>query len=113
MAVVVAKLEQRIADLQALRALDEAAPIGAAAEFAVGHDLEPDLLLHMDGVADAIVLDARELAVADLLAGMLLGRLAAAARRPQQAADMIGAKRRTAVRTDAHAIVSRCRYCYL
>ena len=100
--MVVAELEQRGAHLEALRALDEAAPIGAAAEFAVGHDLEPDLLLHVDGVADAIVLDARELAVADLLAGMAPERLPQC-RRPQQAADVIGAKRRTAVRSDAHA----------
>ena len=45
-ALVVAKLEQRAAHLEALDALDEPAPVGAAAEFAVGHDLEADLLLH-------------------------------------------------------------------
>ena len=105
-AAVVAKLEQRRAHLEALRAFHEAAPIGAAAELAVGHDRKPDLLLHVNGLAHAIVLDARELGLADLVAGMAPERLPQR-RRPQQAADVVGAKRRAAVRADAHGSLLR------
>ena len=104
-AVVVAKLEQRGAHLEALGALHEPAPIGAAAELAVGHDLEPDLLLHADGVADAVILDAHELVVADLVAGVAAEGLAQR-RRPQQASDVIGAKRRAAVRATCSCFVA-------
>jgi hypothetical protein len=95
-AVVVAKLEQRRAHLQTLGALDEPPPIGAAAELAVGDDPEPDLLLHANSIADALVLDTRELTVRDLAAGVAPERLAQR-RRPQQASHMIGADRRAAV----------------
>src|SRR5215467_2197810 len=69
-AVVVAEFEQRRADLQALGAFHEPAPIGAAAKLAVGRDFEPDLFLHADRGADAVVLNARELVVRDLVAGV-------------------------------------------
>ena len=56
-AVVVAELEQRRPDDEARGTLHEPAPIGAAAKFAVGHDLQADLFLHAHGFADALVLD--------------------------------------------------------
>ena len=65
-AVVVAELEHRLADLEALAALDEPAPVGAAAELAVGHDREAALLLQRHHVADAAILDAAELRIVDL-----------------------------------------------
>ena len=59
-AVVVAELEHRRLDLEAVAALHEAAPVGAAAELAVGHDLEAGLLLQPHDVADGFVLDLGE-----------------------------------------------------
>src|SRR3954451_25033216 len=102
MAMVVAKLEQRGADLQALGALHEAPPIGTAAKLPIGDDLKTGLLLHANRGAHAVVLNADELVLADLAAGAAAERLAQR-RRAQQAADVIGTKRRTAVRTQAHA----------
>jgi hypothetical protein len=102
MAMVVAKLEQRVAHLEALGALHEPPPIGTAAKLPVGDDLEPGFLLHADRVAHAVVLYAGELVFADLAAGAAAEGLAQR-RRAQQASDVVGAKRRTAVRTHAHA----------
>ena len=98
MAMVVAKLEQRGADLEALGALHEAPPIGTAAKFPVGNDLKPGLLLHADRGTHAVVLNADELVFADLAAGAAAECLAQP-RRAQQASDVVGAKRWTAVRT--------------
>jgi hypothetical protein len=102
-AVVVAKLEQRRTHLQTLGALDESTPIGAAAKLAVGDDLEPDVLLHADGITDTLVLNLRELVVRDLAAGVAPERLAQR-RGPQQASHMVGAKRRAAVWADGHRV---------
>ena len=77
---VVAELERGRLDGEAVGALDEAAPVGAAAEFAVGHHLEPDLLLHGDHVADALVLQFAEFGVADLPGRMAAEGLRAARR---------------------------------
>src|SRR5262249_61420419 len=92
-AVVVAEFEQRRADLQALGAFHEPAPIRAAAKLAVGRDFQPNLFLHTDRGADAVVLNARELVVCDLVAGAAPERLAQRLW-SQQAAHVIGAKRR-------------------
>ena len=59
-AVVVAELEDGGLDLEAAAALDEAAPVGAAAELAVGDDLQARLLLQPHDVADGLVLDLGE-----------------------------------------------------
>jgi hypothetical protein len=75
-AVVIAEFEQRRADLQALGSLHEPAPIGPAAKLPVGRDFESDLFLHAHGGADALVLNARELVVSDLVAGTAPERLA-------------------------------------
>jgi hypothetical protein len=69
-AVVVVKGERRGTNLEAAGALHEARPIRAAAELAVGHDGKTDLLLHPHRVGDALVQNAREFAVVDLLAGV-------------------------------------------
>ncbi len=96
MALVVAKLEDRGLDHEAVDALDEAPPIGAAAEFAVGDDLEPDLLLHLHHVADAGVLDLREFGIVDSLAHVIAKRLTQGLR-AQQASHMIGTEWRAAL----------------
>ena len=100
--MVVAKLQQRGTHLEALGALHEPPPIGAAAEFAVGDDLEPGPLLHAHGGAHAVILDADEFILADLVAGAAAECLAQRGR-AQKATDVIGAKRRAAVRGHAHA----------
>ena len=100
-AVIVAKLEHRGLDRKAVDPLDEAAPIGAAAEFAVGHDLQPDLLLHLHDIADALILNLRKMRVVDALARMVAECLTQHLR-PQQAADMVGAERRAALRLFDH-----------
>ena len=97
MARIVAKLEQRWLDREAVDPLDEAAPIGATAEFAVGDDLQPDLLLQLHDVADALVLQLartrhRRSPWRRVAEGLPQHR------RPQQTADMIGTERRTALR---------------
>ena len=101
-AMVVAKLQQRGTDLEALGALHEPPPIGAAAEFAIAHHLEPDLLLHREDVADALVLQLAELGIADFPGGMPAERLPQRGG-AQQAADMIGTERRTALGGGTHA----------
>src|SRR6185312_12069631 len=101
----VAKFEQRRANLQAFGSLHEPAPVGATAKFAVRRHLEADILLQPHDGADAIVLNAPELVVSDLVGGMPAERLPQSLR-PQEAADVVGAKRRTVIRTDAHASLS-------
>src|SRR5262249_2760297 len=55
--MVVAEFERGGLDDKSLHPLDEAAPIGAAAEFPVGHHLQADVLLQRDGIADAAILN--------------------------------------------------------
>ena len=105
LALLVAKFEQRRANLQAFGSFYESAPIGPTAKFAVRRHLKSDLFLQAHDGADAVVLNARELVVSDLVGGMPAERLPQGLR-PQQAADVVGAKRRTAIRTDAHASLS-------
>ena len=96
MAVIVAKLEDRGLDRKAIDPLDEASPIGTAPEFAVGNDLQPDLLLHLHDIADAAIGNLCKMRVIDALAGVLAHVIAeclAQHLRPQQAADMVGAER--------------------
>src|SRR4029079_7291968 len=99
---VVAEYERVVLEGEAVGALDEAPPIGTAAEFAVAHHLEPDLLLHRNDVADAFVLQGREFGIADLLRGMAAEGLPQRGG-AQQAADVIGAERRSALGGGTHA----------
>jgi hypothetical protein len=92
---VVAERIDRALDLEAFGALDKAAPIRAAAEFAVICDLQAGAFLQLDDVADAIVLDLRERLIRNAAVLMLLEGLTERGW-PQQAADMIGTERRTA-----------------
>src|SRR5215467_2320646 len=54
--VVVAKLEIRGFNRETFYAFNKTAPIGSAPEFAIGHHLQTDLFLPVDGVANALVL---------------------------------------------------------
>jgi len=67
--------------------------IGPAPKLAVGDDLEPDLFLQLDHAADGFVLDRGE-PFAIELSGRVLPPCAQQLGRPQQAADMLGAKGR-------------------
>ena len=92
-ATVIAKLQQRAAHLQALRALDKTAPVGTAAKFAIAHHRKSDLFLLANRVTDAFVDDVGEFVVADFVTGALAECLAQR-RRAQQAPNVIGAERR-------------------
>ena len=94
-AVVVAEVEHRGLDRKAVDPLDEPAPIRAAAELAVGHDLQAHVLLHADDVADALVLDLGKARIVEF-PGMMVAERLTQGRRPQQAADMVGAEWRAA-----------------
>jgi len=93
LAGMITELVGRGTDGETLDRLDEAAPIGAAAKLAVGHDLEAELLLERHGVADRLVAHRLEL-VLHQLAGAKpaigLGQRLGA----QQAANMLGAETR-------------------
>ena len=102
MAVIVAKLEHRGLDREAVDPLDEASPIGTAAEFAVGDDLQPDLLLHLHDIADAVILDLSQNAHHRCACAHVIAERLAQHLRPQQAADMIGTERRAALRLFDH-----------
>src|SRR5262249_58896947 len=65
-----------------------------AAKLAVGGELEPDPLLLVDRCFDLAILDRAQRLGGDCVARALLARRLER-RRAQQAADMIGAKRRT------------------
>ena len=64
-----------------------------AAELAVGDALQADVLLHLHDRADRIVLDGLQLRGADAAVLVIVAR-AQQLLRTQQAADVIGAKRR-------------------
>jgi len=101
LAAVVTKLEEGRANFQSGNSLHKPAPVGAAPKLAVGHDFEPDLLLHAHHLADAVVLDANERVIGDLPARAPPERLTQW-RRPEQAAHMIGAKRRSPACGNVH-----------
>ena len=100
--VVVAKLEHRRLDHEAIDPLDEPTPIRAAPELAVGDDRKAGILLQADHVANAPILKARELGVINALGEVILERLAQGGG-AQQAADMVGAERRTGLRAGEHS----------
>ena len=59
-ALVVLERQHGSAKPEALDPLDEPRPVGGAAELAVGDDLKADVLLHPNGIADALILHAGE-----------------------------------------------------
>ena len=98
-ALIVLERQNGSSQAEAFDPLDEARPVGGAAELTVGDDLKADVFLHLDGFADALILHAREFGVVDLMSMVAAKRLAKRGG-PQQAADVIGAKRRAAVGTN-------------
>ncbi len=79
--------------LDAVETLIEIELPPGAAEFTVGGELQPDLLLLADGLVDLAVLDFGQLRVGDPALGVLGARFLER-RGAQQTADMVGAKRR-------------------
>src|SRR5262249_3793623 len=67
--------------------------IGASAEFAVGDEFKADPLLQPDDIDDGLIFGSRERGGIDLAVGET-GALTQQVDRAQQAADMLGAKRR-------------------
>jgi hypothetical protein len=82
-----------LVDLDAVQHAVEVEMPPRTAELAVGRKLEADLFLLLDDVPDFAILDRLELVGADLA---LFALFACVLKRgwPQEAADMIGAKRR-------------------
>src|SRR5262249_1350159 len=93
---VVAKLERCRFDAETLGPFDKTPPIGPASEFSIRDNLYPHALLQCHDVADALILQFFELGVVNLLACVLAICLAQDLW-AQQASDMIGAERRTAL----------------
>ena len=99
--MLVAEGEARLADAQALGALDEAAPVRRAAEFAVGDHGKPGVRLQRDGVADRRILRGDKAGFVERT--IVEGAISLPqSRRAQQAADMVGAERRA-----MHGVFSR------
>jgi hypothetical protein len=67
---------------------------GAAAKLAIGYPLEANLLLNPDHIPDHIVLDAAQFFGREAT-GLMLGPRPQQFRRAQQAADVVGAERRS------------------
>ena len=99
--MIVVKFELRFLDDEAVGERDKARPIGRATKFAVGSQTQPDFLLQFHHVADGVVLNLPELRFVDRLRRKLLERLAQRGR-AQQAADVVGAKRGTAIGGNRH-----------
>ena len=73
--------------------VDEVHVPGGAAELAVGGHAQPDVLLHLHGFADRLVLDRTQLVAVDAPRGVVLAGLKQR-RWAEQAAHVVGAKRR-------------------
>ena len=80
-------------DLDAVEHAEKIEMPPRAAEFAVGGELQADLLLLLDDLLDLDVFDGFELHVGDLALLVLRARLLHR-RGAQQTADLVGAKRR-------------------
>ena len=93
---VIRKREGRCLDRHALDSLHEMAEERAAAKLAVGHRLQPDIFLKSDDLTDGAVLDDVQFAFHHLSFAHLMPRLDQRLR-AQQAADVIGVKRRGVV----------------
>src|SRR5690606_9028413 len=93
-ALLVAEPDRDVAlDLaHAAELVDEVHVPGGAAELAVGGRPQADVLLHLDDLADLLVLDAAQLVRVDAPRGVVLAGLQGPLR-GQQPADVIGAAR--------------------
>jgi hypothetical protein len=91
MALIVSEFERGGFNFEAVDKLHETAPVGAAAELAVGYHLQTDLLLKGDNIANALILQFAEFCSIDLVSGIMAKSLAQDWR-PQQASDVVGAK---------------------
>src|SRR3546814_4254885 len=80
--------ELAVSDGDAVEALQEIDMEEGAAELAVGDALEPDVLLALHHLADAVVLDPAQCLAGDLARRVLLARLDEAPG-PQKAADVV------------------------
>jgi 5-methyltetrahydropteroyltriglutamate--homocysteine methyltransferase len=107
-AVIVAEFEFGILDNKTLDTLDEAPPIRPAAKLPVCHDLQTRRFLQRNDIADATILGLCEIFIVDALGVTVLEGLAQLGR-PQEAADVIGAKRGTAItsETQEHSPIIR------
>ncbi len=85
----------RRTDFDAVEHAEEIEMPPRAAEFTVGRELEPDLLLLLDDLLDLAVLDRGEVSRTDLALFPFGARLLQR-RRAQNAADHVGAERRLA-----------------
>src|SRR3546814_12337049 len=83
--------ELAVSDGDAVEALQEIDMEEGAAELAVGDALEPDVLLALRHLADAVVLDPAQGLAGDLARRVLLARLDEAPG-PQKAAHVVGAE---------------------
>ena len=88
----------------AVEPFEEVIVPGNAAKLAIGDRLEPDLLLSADDVFDLAILDVLKGLGRNLAARALLARRFQGCR-PQQTADMIGAKRRLGALDVTHLTV--------
>jgi hypothetical protein len=95
MAGIVAELERSWLDAETLRSVDKTPPVGAAPEFSIRDHLQSHAFLHGYDVADALILQLDELGIADLFSRVPAEGLAQGLG-AQQAADVIGTKRRAA-----------------
>ena len=77
----------------------------AAPKFAVSHGLQADVFLEFDHFADRPILDFAQRALAHFTVAKLVTRFDKLLR-PQQAADVVGAKGRLAVHDDPHAVAA-------
>ena len=96
LAILIVEAEARFLHAEPFDTFDKAAPIGASAKLTVGNDLEPDVLLHPDGGADRRVLRGSKTLLVEF-AGVKSAKRLPQWRRAQQAADVIGAKRRICI----------------
>ena len=95
---------QAAASLDAFQLLEEIDVKVSPPELAVGDALEPDVFLQADDIGDRRVFDGAQRCLADLSSPAALARFEEL-RRPQEAADVVGAERR--LRSLAHGSVTR------
>jgi hypothetical protein len=98
---IVAEFKRGGPDLEAFHALDETSPIGPAAEFAISHHPQPDLLLQGHNIADAAVLQGQE-GIITHFSNSVLPECLPQNWWPQQTTDMVSAEWRAARNAREH-----------